>query len=162
MSDVLEISYRLKAWKLFLAMIVGGAAAVGMGYIALNNDAGIRFYHLVTLPPAGATVFFWAIAAICAAAAAMFVVMLASGATKRTYHIRLTPTDFTGPRGVFRKAPFTVALSDIRGVRIHKVNSVHFLEVKTTRGKITINRGDIGKAAFNDLAGALAGRLQAI
>ena len=161
MSDVLEISYRLKAWKLVLAMIVAGAAAVGMGYIALNNEAGIRFYHLVTLPPAGATAFFWTIAAICAAAAAMFVVMLAAGVTKQTYHIRLTPSDFTAPRGVFRKKPFTVALSDIRNVRVYNVNSVHFLEVKTRQGKITINRSDIGKAAFNDLAGALAGRLQA-
>ena len=82
MSDVLEISCRIKAWKLILAMIVADAAAIGMGYMALNNDAGIRFFRLITLPPAGATVFFWVIAAICAAAGLMLFVMLALGITK--------------------------------------------------------------------------------
>ena len=162
MSDVVEISYRPKAWKLFLAMCMTGAVAVGMGYFAFNNEAGIRFYDLVTLPPLGATVFLWVIAAICGAAALAVAGAMASGVTRRTLHIRLTPTDFTAPRGLFLRKTLTVSLADIQDVAIQEINGVHILQVKTAHGNLGINRGDIGKTAFDELAGALAGRLQTL
>lgn len=161
MSDVVEISYRLKAWKLILIMCLVGAVAVGMGYFAAGNESGIRFYGLVTLPPLGATIFLWGIAAICGAFTLAVAAALASGVTTRPLHIRLTPTDFTAPRSLFLRKTRTIPLADIQDVTIQEINGVHILQVKSAHGTTGINRADIGKAAFDELAAALAGKLQA-
>lgn len=161
MSDVLEISYRTKAWKLILIMLLVGAVAVGMGYFAAGNESGLRFFGLVTLPPLGATIFFWVIAAICGAASLSVVAALASGVTKRTHLIRLTPTDFTSPCGLFLRKTRTIPLADIQDVNVLNVNGTHILQVKSPHGTAGVNRGDIGKAAFEELTAALAARMQA-
>ena len=135
MSDTLEYSYRVKAWKLLLMMVVCDAAAFGLAYIAFFNEAGIRFYRLVTLSPDGATILLWVIAAVCAAAGSLFAFMLVSGVTKKTFHIRLTPAEFTAPVGFMGKSTRTVPVSEIRNVRLMSINGQHILEVLTPDGK---------------------------
>lgn len=162
MGEVLEYSYRLKVWKLLMGMILFAAAAYGMGYFAANNEDGIRFYRLITVSPVTATVILWIITAASAALAAMFVAMIASGATKKTYHIRLTPTEFTAPGGFLKKKIRTVRLSEIRDIGVTSVHGQHFLEVRTPDGKIGVTHQDIGKPAFDELANALAERVAAL
>lgn len=162
MSDVLEYSYRVKAWKLVLMMTVCDAAAVGLGYIAFFNDAGIRFYRLVTLSPDGATILLWIIAAVCAVAGSFFAFMLASGITKKTFHIRLTPAEFTAPAGFMKKNTRTVPLSEIQDIRTISVNGQHQLTVLTPDGKMSVTHQDIGKPALDELSAALTERVAAL
>lgn len=161
MGDVLAISYRVKAWKLVSMMCLVGAVAVGMGYFAAGNEAGIRFYGLFMLPPLGTTIFLGAIAAICGAFTLAVAAALASGVTRRTLHIRLTPTDFTAPGGLFLRKTRTIPLAEIQDVTLQDINGTHILQVKSALGNIGINRADIGKDAFDGLTAALAEGLQA-
>lgn len=161
MGDTLEYSYRMKAWKLLLAVFGCLAFAGVMGYIAHTNEAGLRLFRLITFSPATASAIYWVLAAICAGAGIVLLAALASGITRRTLHIRLTPTEFSAPAGWFRKDTLSVPLSEIDGAAVQTVNKVRFLQVYTARGKVAINQSDIGKAAFEELADALAGRIEA-
>lgn len=162
MSDTLEYSYRAKAWKLLMGTVLFAAVAYGMGYFAANNEAGIRFYRLITVSPETATVILWIIAAASAALAAMPVAMIASGATKKTFHIRLTPTEFTAPAGFLKREIRSVRLSEVQNIGVTSVHGQYFLEVRTPDGKIGVTHQDIGKPAFDELVAALAERVAAL
>lgn len=158
----LDFTFRVPTWKLLLLTFGALGFGAGMAVMAYGNEAGLRLFRFITLPPQAATMVFWALAAVCVAGAGMGVVMLATGASRRTHRIRLTDTEFTAPGSGLKRPPVTVPLSQVHSVAVQTVNRVHFLVLKTSSGKIVVNRSDIGKERFEQLREALAARIQAL
>jgi len=157
MKDSLEYSYRYSAAKMIFGVVAFTGLAASMAYIAHTNDAGLRFYRLVTVPPGVATAIYWGLAVACLVLAVLVAGSVASGISKATFHIRLTPTEFSAPeRGFFRKDNITVPMSQIRRIFLQTVHSARFLHVHTPQGKVVVNEADIGEQAFNELCSYLA------
>lgn len=163
MSDVLEFSYRYRTWKLMLAVVVCLVVATGMAYVAFHNHSGLRFYKIITLPPGGATVLYWSVAALCAALAILTLAAIASGVTRRTYTLRLTPTTFAGPRSaVFPGEEIEIPFAEIERLNLQTYRQLRTLRVRSARGNVTVNSSDIGNRAFDELLATLQRRIQAL
>jgi hypothetical protein len=160
MRDTLEYQYKFTATRLTLGVLVMSGAAVGIGYLANTNDAGLSFKHIVALSPATTTMVFWLFAGICGSLAVLVLASLLSGTTKRTYHIKLTPTEFSAPKwSLFTQQNLTVPYSQITSMFIQRAGHIRFLHIRTVLGKVIINELDIGQSAFEELLAALAERV---
>jgi hypothetical protein len=161
MNDILEYEYKFAATRLVLGVIVTSGAAAGLGYLASTNDAGLSFRQIVTVSPGVATAIYWVLAALCIALSVLVLIALGSGATTRTYRIRLTPTEFSAPKWSWIRhgETVTVPYSGITGIYIQHTRAIRFLHISTTQGKTIVNEPDIGTPAFEKLLAALAQRV---
>ncbi|MDH3242810.1 MAG: hypothetical protein OEO83_19315 [Alphaproteobacteria bacterium] len=160
MSDVLEFSYRVGGGKLLLMLLACTASAIVLCYFAGTNDRELVL-NGIPMSRGTATFFTWSMAAVSGWIALQAARGLASGVASRLHTIRLTPAEFSAPKGFFLRTPVTVPLRDIRKMRVHSANGTRYLNVKTALGRININRSEVGAAAFDALCATLDGYLKA-
>lgn len=161
MTEDLDFTYRVSFWKTLLAALFFFACGGVLVKMALENDSAIRLFHLITLSPGQATVFLWGIA-IATIGMAMFglVVLVQEGG--KTYRVSLTASTITAPFGGLRKHLATVPLSEIESVQKTSTYGQHFLYVKTSRGRLTLSRGEVGAAMFDRFHEALVRKLMMV
>lgn len=157
--EILSYPYRPKPWVMLLASIFFGVAACFMGREAMVNDRGLIINGLIHLEQSGATTFYWCIAAVGAAFAAIgipafFVGLLSS------HRVVLTSTDVSAPKFGFSRKATTVKLSDIRSQSVQVVQEHRFLNIYHVNGKLTISASFLpNEAAFEELCAAIAKRV---
>lgn len=160
MNDVLEITYRVNRSRMLLMVCAFALSAITLFYFAVTNDRGLSLYRVITLSPIQATLFYWGMGAVSGWLTVMAVVGLSTGVASRDHQIRLTPAEFTAPRGYFLRKPVTLPLYGIYKTRVHSANGTRYLNLKTVHGKINICRRDIGADAFEALCATLDNRLR--
>lgn len=156
--ETLSHPYRPKAWVMAAASAFFGAGALFMGHEAIVNDRGLVINGLIHLGPDGATVFYWCIAALCAAFVAVgipaFIVGLLS-----SHRVTLTATEISAPRFGFSRTPTVVKLMDVQNVNLQVVQKQRFLNIYHPSGKLTITESYLpSRAVFEELCSAIVSR----
>lgn len=155
----LSYPYNPKPHLMFLAVVLSGAFAFFMSWMAMGNDRGLVLNGLIHLGPSGATIFYWCIAAVGAAFVAialpaMFVGLFTS------HQVTLTSTDVSARKSAFSRKPTVVKLSDIRDLSLQAVQGDRFLNIYHTNGRLTIIKSHLpDERAFNELCNAIADRI---
>lgn len=129
-----------------------------MGHEAIVNDRGLIINGLIHLESDGATIFYWCMAAVCAAFVAVgvlaFIVSLMS-----THRVTLTTTEISAPKFGFSRTPTVIKLTDVQHVNLQVVQKQRFLNIYHPSGKLTINESYLpSQAVFEELYSALVNR----
>ncbi len=71
-----EFNYNISKTQLIISVIIVSALPFLLASVATSNQKGLRLFHIVTLSPNDATLFYWGMAILCAFAAfaTMFMV----------------------------------------------------------------------------------------
>jgi hypothetical protein len=155
---ILSYPYRPKAWTMAAASLFFGVGALFMGHEAMVNDRGLIINGLIHLGPDGATIFYWSIAAICAAFVAIGVPAFIVGITS-SHHVTLTATDIAAPRFGFSRSPTLVKLADVHHVTVQVVQKHRFFNIFHAGGKLTINESFLpSRAVFEELCAEIVRR----
>jgi hypothetical protein len=144
---------RLKGTLLGLAFF-GGSAAMWT-HAAIGNDRGLIIQGLIHLETAGATKFYWGMAAVSAVFVLGFLAMLASRLTSNA-RVTVTATELSAPRSAFARTSSVVRRADIQGLSVATVRKQRFLDVHHSGGKLTLLESCLpSDAAFNEVCEAL-------
>jgi hypothetical protein len=139
-----------------------GACLIFMGREAMFNDRGLIINGLIHLGPAGATIFYWCLAAVSGVFVAIgipafFVGLLSSR------RVTLTATAISAPKFGFSRAPTVVLLSDVQQVSLQKVQKHRFLNIHHAHGKLAIAESYLSSAAvFEALCSEIIARTPAV
>jgi hypothetical protein len=141
---------------LFGMALVFGLGALVMGYIAMTNDSGLVI-NGAHLSRHGATIFYGCFAAASAAYGVMFfpVCILAVLSPRR---LTLTSTEISLTNHKFWHRVTVVPLADIKNLDIKTIQTLRFLNIHHSKGKLTISEGFLpDAAAFEELYSAITG-----
>lgn len=153
--QTIEHPYKPRARPVLLGLLFFGACGAVMAHEALGNDRGLILNGIIRLGVAGATRFYWTIAAISLAFVLLLLVMLAVGLTGKT-SLRLSATELSAPRNAFSRTSTVVRRADIAGVEVMTVNKQRFLHVHHPGGTLTILQSCLpSDAAFDEVCSAL-------
>ena len=162
MDDTLEYPYRPNPKTMLLAILFFGACAAVMARTAITNDRGLILNSIITMSEQGATTFYWCVAG----AAALFVAAGAWGllaGRNAPRFVRLTPAELSAPKNGFAKEPTVIPLRQIQGMNVQTIQRQRMVTIHHTGGSLTIAQSMLpGAAAFDELCGALAARLEAM
>ncbi len=132
-----KYAYNPKWWAILASAAFFGACAAFMGYKAAHNSAGVIINGLVTLGPAGATVFYW----IVAATAGLFVLAAIAITLRRILSpkvLELTTDSLLLPYGFLQKKTSRIAYADIQRVEEIQISGQTFLYVTAGGLRFTI------------------------
>jgi hypothetical protein len=148
--------YRPRWTVIVLCALSFGAAALFFAAEASGNDRGLIINGLIELPPAGATVFYWVLAALSvgfvAAAATMAAVRL-------TLHQRIAFTDsgIAIPRSRWSAEETAVPFSEIVALSTSEVHNQRFLKIIYRGGKFTLTASMLpGNEDFDEIVSAVS------
>ncbi len=151
----LEYRYKAKPLTMIAALVFFGACATGMGLEALTNDRGLILNGIIHLGVAGATWFYWGVAA----ASAIFVVgalIALASSIGNPMSVLLTSQEIAAPRNGFSRKRIAIPLPDIVDVRVQTVQRHRFLNIYHRNGKLSIIQSMLpDAAAFEKLHAAL-------
>lgn len=157
--ETLNHSYRPKAWAMALASVFFGSCALFMGHEAIVNNRGLIIDGIIHLSPAGATVFYWCVAAVSGAFVAVGIPAFFVGLLSNQ-RIILTATEISAPRFSFSRAPTVVKLADVQDINLQVVQKQRFLNIYHRNGKLTITESHLpNRAAFEELCAAIRSRV---
>jgi len=132
-----RIAYNPKWEVIFSCAVFFGSGAAFMAYKATSSTAGLNFYGVITLGPAGATAFYWVNSALCAG-----FVLLAMLLTVRRIAspqvLELGTDALYLPYGYFQRKTSRIAYTDIERVSEVRVSGQTFLYVTATGLRYTI------------------------
>jgi hypothetical protein len=114
-----------------------GAIAAFMGYKAFHNDRGLIINGIITLGPAGATVFYWAVAG----SSAMFVVgaiLLTVRRLANPQTLELTEDGILLPHGFLQTRTTRIPYAEVKRVWEVQVSGQTFLYVATGERRFSI------------------------
>lgn len=156
--ETLSHPYRPKPWVMAAASALFGAGAFFMGHEAMVNDRGLIINGVIHLEPGGATVFYWCIAAVCAAFVAVGIPASIVGLLS-SHRVTLTATEISAPRFGFSRKPTVVKLSDVEHVHLQVVQKHRFLTIHHSGGKLSITESFLpSRAVFEELCAAIVSR----
>jgi hypothetical protein len=148
----LSYPYKPKPWLGLLMFLVFGGGALFMAFDASSNNAGL-ILNGVEFSPHGATIFYWCLAAACAAFSALGVrvVFMAFGSRRLT----LTATELSVP---IARRVVVIPLADIKGFDVQAAKKERLLNIYHGKGKLTVLQSFLpDAAAFEELCSAIAG-----
>jgi hypothetical protein len=132
-----RIPYNPKWWALIAGAVFFGACSAFMAYKAAHNTVGLTINGVVTLEPAGATVFYWIISAL----AAGFVFLALVEMARRIANPRILEMGTDAlllPYGRFQKQTSRIAYSEIQSVSEVQFSGQKFLYVTAGGLRYTI------------------------
>ncbi|MEI6398553.1 MAG: hypothetical protein WCO71_07280 [Pseudomonadota bacterium] len=125
-------------WRAILnCLLFFGACSAFMAYRAFHNTVGLTINGVITLGPAGATVFCWVVAA--GGAGFLLLALLLTFRRIASPQVFELGTDaLVLPHGFLQRQPTRIAYSDIQGLSEVQVYRQTFLYVTVAGRKFTI------------------------
>ncbi|HFC05084.1 MAG TPA: hypothetical protein ENJ55_05200 [Rhizobiales bacterium] len=152
------VPYRVQTGKLLMGLLFTMLLAGFMAWVAMTNDAALTINGIFRFSQSGATIFYWVLSAINAAAAIHFFLNLFATANHNG-ELTLSANSITLPPTVYSSAPKTVNFRDIQKIKGWSVNGQAFLEIHHTRGKVRLMQSMLpNKETFMQIAGFLQAR----
>lgn len=111
-NSLCKYPYKMSWKNAVLAIVLFGAAFAVLTNLAMGNTQGLVINGIITLDPAGATIFFWSLAI----ASLIFVLMAVAGCIMswtRPRFVEMTEEQILLPGNPFQGKVFPISYSDI-------------------------------------------------
>lgn len=133
-----QFYYSLSTSKGVLMALMLMALPFGIAQIAMHNHRGIRFFHIITLPPADATLFFWGLAIACGIAAVMGLISFYNQ-LKSPKTIELNADHALLPKASIFGGQLNIPYKSIQNISRRKVTaSIEMTVIKSTVGEARV------------------------
>jgi hypothetical protein len=154
--DYIEYPYKPKPGAMLKAGLFFGVGALLLAHEASTNDRGLILNGIIHFDLQGATIFYWCVAAVCAAFAAIGLMATLFGLFSNQ-SMSLSETELSAPKYLLSLENTIVPLSSIVRLELRGVRNQHFLSVHHREGKLTISAANLPDTdAFGDICARLA------
>jgi hypothetical protein len=160
-SATLSYPYRPKTSSMAFACVFFGSGALVMGNHAASNHRELILNGIFHFSVYGATVFYWCVAGLNGALAAIGMLKLLA-ALRSSGQLTLTHVDITAPALWLSRQATTARLADIKRLSVQVVRQQRFLNIYYNQRKLTISESFLpSRSAFEELCAAIAARVPA-
>ena len=137
-------------------VVISGALPFIFANIASNNQKGLRLFHIITLSPSDATLFYWGVAILCllAALVTIFVVLTSLRHPKQ---VELYATHANLPKASIFGGQINIPYELITNISRRKISATQeMLVIKSTIGESRLIASQFkGVFGYEDFVSAL-------
>lgn len=150
-----HFDYRPRWTIILLCVLFFGAGAAFMGAKAAGNDRGLILNGILELSPAGATIFYWVISALCLAFVALAAVM-AVVRLMIPQRITLSEKSITVPRSRWSSEEVVIPYATISECNLSEVSGQRFVKIVHPGGTVTLTASMLPRNEdFDEICSAL-------
>ncbi|QVL31259.1 hypothetical protein KIH39_20790 [Telmatocola sphagniphila] len=160
-DEIQEYAYRPKFKTILIMLILGALGAIFASSKAVHNNRRLIIFRIIELDPSEASIFYWILAAFCAA---IVLTSLALTYHRMTFHQRVVigPQSIIVPASRWSHEEKEIEYRNIINLSRSEINKLLIIYIMHTGGKNHINADFMpSKAAYEECCELITSRVRA-
>lgn len=155
-----QFNYSPSVVRVIFGLLFVTALPFGLANIAKENQKGLRFFHLFTLSPTEASLFYWGVAIMCGVAA-LLVFIATFNSLRGAKIVELTATHAVVPKASIRGGQLNIPYESIKEIKRRKISArQEMIVIKSTIGEARLISSNFrGLLSFDDFLATLNERM---